>query len=904
MKFRQKKVAVALACVGVGSVALAQTPPPAPQQAERQKVEVTGTSIKRVDAETALPVQVITRDDIQKSGATTAMELIDRISAAQSLGNFNNALGEGTTAVGFNGASLRGLGTQRTLVLLNGRRIAPYALSNTSSPSAAGADLNAIPLSAIERIEVLKDGASAVYGADAVGGVINFILRKDYQGAEATFSYLDSQHGGGATRRLNGTAGWGDLATQKFNAFLTVDYLSQLSLRATDRQISHTAYLPQFGVDRTSGNTIPANIGQSAADFGPNATGVPFSGTHNPGNPACLPPFSFPRTPSDLQCRFDFAATIDTIPPSDQINVLGKFTWQINPDHQAFVEASYFHGDFTQRTSPTPISSSFTINPVLLFPNSPFYPAAYVASLGGDNTQPIRLSYRGLEFGPRTDEAKSDTYRVVAGLTGVIGGWDYQAAVRYTENKQVDAYTDGYLSEKAFLPILASGVINPFGFNTPAVIALVDSKAHITGDASTNKAKDYGADVKFSNEIYQLPAGPLALAAGAEVRHEYLSLINSEFLSSGDIIGGAGAIPSLTSSDRNVWAAFGELNIPIVKTLEGNVQVRFDHYSDFGSTTNPKFSLRWQPLSNLLVRASYGKGFRAPALADLDQPNFRTNTNNSFSDPIRCPITQSVNDCDLQFNSLRGGNPALKPERSDQYNVGVVWDVTPQLSVGADYFNVKIKDVITILTADTIFANFATYAPNFIIRNPPDVNFPNLPGEIAFVKEPTFNLGTQEVSGVDVDFKYRLPTAWGKFTAGLNGTYLMHYKQTDLASGDLVEFIGTAASPQGAITRWKHYASIDWEYGPWGANFAQNFQNGYEESVPIGNRRVGAYEIYDLSGRYTGFKNVKLIAGIRNLMDRAPPQSAGTGTFQVGYDASYGDPRGRMFYGTVTVSFQ
>jgi iron complex outermembrane receptor protein len=163
MKFRQKKVAVALACaMGVGTAAFAQTPPPAPQQAPREKVEVTGTSIKRVDAETALPVQVITRDDIQKSGATTAMELIDRISAAQSLGNFNNALGEGTALVGFNGASLRGLGTQRTLVLLNGRRIAPYALSNTTSPSAAGADLNAIPLSAIERIEVLKDGASAV----------------------------------------------------------------------------------------------------------------------------------------------------------------------------------------------------------------------------------------------------------------------------------------------------------------------------------------------------------------------------------------------------------------------------------------------------------------------------------------------------------------------------------------------------------------------------------------------------------------------------------------------------------------------------------------------------------------------------------------------------------------------
>ncbi|NDP43062.1 MAG: TonB-dependent receptor [Aromatoleum sp.] len=900
MKFQRKKLAGALAyALGVGGALVVVG---TPVQAADIKVDVTGSNIRRVEGEGALPVQVITRDDIEKSGAQTAMELIDRLSATQSLGNFNNTLGEGTTLAGFNGASLRGLGTQRTLVLLNGRRVAPYALSNTSSPSAAGVDINAIPLSAIERIEVLKDGASAVYGADAVGGVINFILRKDYQGSEASFTYLDSEHGGGGTRRMNGTVGFGDLATNKFNAFLTVDYVNQLSLRASDRYVSHTAYLPQFGVDRTSGNSLPSNISQSANDFGPGG-GTAFKGTHNPGNPACLPPFSFPTVPSPLQCRFDYASVIDTIPPSEQTNVLGKVTWQITPNHQAFFEASYFHGDFTQRISPTPVSSSFTINPVLLFPSSPFYPAAYVTSLGGAANQPIRLGWRALEFGPRTDELKSDTWRAVAGLQGVIGGWDYQAAVRYTQNKQIDAYTDGYLSEARLLPVLASGIINPFGFNTPAAIA-AGNTAKIFGDASSNKAKDYGLDAKISNEIYQMPAGPLALAAGIEARHEYLSLTNADFLSSGDIVGGAGAIPSLTSSNRNVWAVFGELSIPIVKTLEGNVQVRFDHYSDFGSTTNPKFAMRWQPTSNLLVRGSYGKGFRAPALADISQPNFRTNTNNSFSDPIRCPVTASGNDCDLQFNSQRGGNPSLKPERSDQYNAGVVWDVTSQLSVGADFFNVKINDVITILAADTIFANFAAYAPNFVVRNPPDLSFPNLPGEIAFVKEPTFNLGKQEVTGVDVDFKYRMPTAWGKFTAGLNGTYLIHYKQSDPITGDMVEFIGTAGAPQGAITRWKHYASVDWEYGPWAATVSQTFQNGYAEVVGTGPRRVSAYEIYDLQARYNGIKNVKLTAGIRNIFDRAPPQSAGVGTFQEGYDASYGDPRGRMFFGTLNIAFK
>ena len=903
MKFQQKKVALALAYgLGIGGTIAAGVP----ALAQDIKVEVTGSSIKRVEGEGALPVQVITREDIQRSGVTTAMELIDRISAAQSLGNFNTTLGEGTTLAGFNGASLRGLGTQRTLILLNGRRIAPYALSNTSSPSAGAADLNAIPLSAIERVEILKDGASAVYGSDAVGGVINFILRKDFQGAESSFTYLDSDHKGGGSGRWNGAVGFGDLAKDKFNAFLTVDYLNQRNLRAADRDISKSAYLPSLGVDRTSGNSLPANISQNPKDFGPGG-GTAFKGTKNPGNPACLLPFSFPTAGSPAQCRFDFASVIDTIPPSEQYNVVGKGVLQLAPDHQLFIEGAVFHGDFTQRISPTPVSSSFTTKPVLLFPTSPFYPAAYVTSVGGAANQPIRIAWRGLELGPRTDMLKSDTERVVAGLQGILAGWDYQAAVRYTQNRQVDTYTDGYLSEAVLLPIFASGILNPFNFNTPAAIATA-STAKIFGDASKNTAKDYGVDVKFTKEIYQLPAGPLSVAVGGESRKEKLDLINASFLSSGDIIGGAGALPSLTGASRRVSAVFGELNIPIVKTLEGDVQVRYDSYSDVGSTTNPKFSLRWQPTSSFLLRGSYGTGFRAPTLSDLFNPQLRTNTNGSFSDPLRCPVTGSGNDCNLQFNSLRGGNPLLKPEKSNQYDVGAIWEPIQQLSVGADYFNVKIKNVLTIIDASTIFGNYAAYQ-QFVLRRAPDTQFPSLPGEIAFVQEQTVNVGKLEVSGIDVDLRFKQPTAWGKFTASLSGTYLMHYKQTDLASGNLVEFIGTAGAPQGAITRWKHYATIDWDYGPWGATVAQNFQNGYEETInspSLGtyNRRVGAYEIYDLQGRYEISKNAKVTLGIRNMFNRAPPVSGGTGTFQVGYDASYADPRGRLFLGTINVSFK
>ncbi|HEY2864260.1 MAG TPA: TonB-dependent receptor [Casimicrobiaceae bacterium] len=908
MKFQRKRLARALASVvGVGGlVALAGTPAYAqtqPAPAVKERIEVTGTSIPRVEGEGALPVQTMTRQDIEKSGVQSVMEIIDRLSTAQSIGNFNNTLGEGTTAVGFNGVSLRGLGTQRSLVLIDGKRTAPYALSNTSSPSAAGVDLNAIPISAIERVEILKDGASALYGSDAIGGVINFILRKDFRGAEASFTLLDTEHGGGGSKRYNAIVGMGDLAKDKYNFFITADYLDQASLRASDREISHTAYLPQFGADRTSGNSLPANISQTLSDFAPNAPGKPFSGTHNPLNPQCLPPFSFPTVGSPSQCRFDFAATIDVIPPSQQSNVIGKATFQIAPDHQAFIEGSWYRGDFLQAISPTPVSSSFTINPTIMLPSNPFYPTAYVASLGGDPTQPIQLSYRGVETGPRADEAISEAYRAVAGLQGLVAGWDYQVAARYTQNKQTDNYVGGYLSETKFLPILAT-VVNPFGFNTPAVVAQMKS-AFITGEASSNKAKDYGFDGRISKDIYELPAGPLSLALGGEWRKEELSLINADFLSSGDIIGGAGAIPSLTDSSRTVYAIFGEVVVPIVKTLEANFQVRWDHYSDVGSTTNPKISLRWQPTESFLMRGSYGTGFRAPALADLFQPPLRTNTNNNFDDPIRCPITGSIFDCNLQFNSLRGGNPNLKPEKSKQYNVGVVWQPVKPVSIGVDYFSVKITDVLTIIDADTIFGNFAQYQGQ-ILRGPPTPDFPNLPGQITAVLESTVNAGKQEVSGWDVDLQYRQPTSWGNFKGQLTGTYLDHYKQTDIATGTLIEFVGQAAAPQGAVSRWRHYATFGWDYGPWNATVAQNFQLGYIENGGLdesGLRRVGSYEIYDLSGSYSGFKNVKLSAGIRNVFDRAPPASVGVGTFQFGYDPSYGDPRGRMYYGTIQIMF-
>ena len=905
MNPRMKTLSFALVQVfGVGvAMSVVSAPASAQQTAQtRERIEVTGSNIKRVEGETALPVTVISKEEIQNSGVQTAQDLLDRMSSNQSFGGFTEQRGAGSTLVGFTGASLRGFGSQRTLILLNGKRIAPYALSNTAN---AGVDLSAIPVTAIERIEILRDGASAVYGTDAIAGVINFILRKDFRGVEASATYLRTEHGGGNSKRYNASAGIGDLGRDRYNIYFTADYLKQDSLKANAREISHSAYIPALGVDRTSGNAVPANISQPGGFVGTRNPTIPLSGATAS---SCLPPFSFPTIQTaNRTCRFDFASTIDTIPEFEKENYIAKATVQLGADHQAFVEGSYYKGKFEYRVSPTPVSTAFTLTNMSLPPTSPFFPAAFIATLpGGRTDREVLVSYRTVELGPRSDEAKVSQSRVVAGLQGTFRGWDYSTAFNWNENKQTDTYVGGYISEGRFGPLLRSGVINPFVIQNTQSVHDQMAATQILGEASSNKAKNVGWDGKISNEIMQLPAGPLAFAVGLDFRKEYLQLTNAPFLSSGDIIGGAGSIPSLPEVSRKVSAGFVEFNVPLLRNVEANIAARYDRYSDFGNTTNPKFTLRYTPTRELLLRAAYGTGFRAPTLYDLFQPELQTNTLGSYDDPRRCPTTQStLFDCNLQFNARQGGNDKLQPEKSRQWYFGAVWEPNAQFSAGLDYYRIRIRNLITTIDDSTIFADFDRWeAAGLIRRAAPDATCSGCPGRILFVVENIQNVGLQETSGIDVDLTYRMPpTPFGRFTAKLNGSYVLHWKQTTFDSTEFPDFVGTRAN-SGAIVRWRHYASLDWTTGPFGATLVQSFQSGYTEDAPLGPRRVGTYEIYDLQGRFTAWRNIRLELGVRNLFDRAPPVSVQNANFQVGYDPAYGDPRGRMYYGTVRVSFK
>jgi iron complex outermembrane receptor protein len=889
-----------------------QEAPPAALPVE--KVEVTGSHIKRTENEGATPLQIITKEEMQRGGMQTAQDLMDRVSAHQSFGAMTEALGVGNAVAGSTTASLRGLGDNRTLVLLNGRRPAPYALGALNG--GASVDLSAIPAAAIERVEILKDGASAIYGSDAIAGVINFILRKDFQGVEVNANYFGTQHGGGENWRANATAGYGSLARDGFNVLLTADYFSQQALRAADREFTNTAYRPSYGIDLTSGNSFPANITQRGG-FGstPRNPTIP-SGGATPDS--CLPPNSYPTYAPQPElafraftCRYDYTAVIDTIPQSEKSTVLGRLTWQIWPELQFFAEGSYYRGQFLYKISPTPVNSGFTNTPMTLPPSSPYYPRDFVLSLPGGNPDlPVRLAYRTLELGARTDRFDVEQWRGIAGLQGRKGDWDYDFVVGYNGNQQIDNMVSGSISEERFGPLLRSGAINPFGPNTPETIALMRA-TQIVAAASDSRAKNIDAELRISGNLLEMAAGPLAVAVGLGGRREELIQTNAPFINSGDVIGGTVA-PSLAEVRRVVGNMYVEVNAPLTPTLEANIAVRYDHYSDFGSTTNPKLTLRWQPTRDLVLRGSYGSGFRAPTLSDVFQPDLLGFVGD-FDDPLRCPVTQSEDDCAAFYTARSGGNPQLKPETSRQLNLGLVLEPLPGLSASVDYYRIQIDDVITKVPDFAIFADYDRWAPTHIFRKPPDAQYPGLPGPIDYVFMKNINGGSMLTSGIDIDLRYRSPVSGlGQFWLALTGTYVLEYKVSEFEP----VVSGPGTGDLGAISRWRHYLTLDWMKGPWGATLAQTFQLGHTEpdlltcgdvgtiSTCTGTRHVGSSSVWDLQGRYTGFPNLRLSLGVRNLFDTAPPLTVQANTFQVGYDPTSGDPRGRMYYVAVQYAFK
>ena len=912
MRFQRRHgAALTLPVLGAGvlasAAAYAQTAA-APGAQPDIRIEVTGTNIKRVENEGALPVTTITRADIERSGATTAMELLQQVSANSSLNAVAIANSVGAITFSAQTASLRGLGGGRTLVLVNGHRIDTFA---GEVPGVQGVDLAVIPLQAIERVEILKDGASAVYGSDAIGGVINFITRSDYTGAEATAFYgAPTQGGGGEQWQASGTVGFGNLAKDGWNAFFSAQYSEQKSLDQVDRRFSATSYRPDIGLFGISPNSNPGRVATGGI-------GVVRDGHLVTNARDCAPSTFYSDEIVGTDCFYDASAVpgVNMIPHQKTWNLFGNASFRINADWQAYATALYARNESHLVVQPGPVSSLFNYGPnsdipaaITLQPSSPFYPHSLAAQAGVDG-EPLDIWYRTVDNGFRDTTDTNENWQIVTGLKGYAHGIDWDGSVFYAQGNTTQRVNDGFQDYTRLLPILNSGVVNFFGPNTPEVVAL-ERSANFTGDAFHGTSKNYGGQVKGSGTVYELPAGSLLAAAGIETRKEEFEQTVDPALANGNITGYPGALKSTGSQGRTQWAGFGELVVPIVKTLEADVALRYDHYSDFGGTTNPKYSLRWQPARSLLVRTSYGTGFLAPSLYQLFAPKFGGVTQAGTSDPIRCPVTGDTGvDCNTQFGVLFGGNPNLEPERSEQTSIGLVLEPIPGGTFSVDWFKINLKDsIVNGISPAAILADLDQFG-HLVTRAPPDPSTPGLPGRITQIDQTAINLGALRLQGFDVEGHYRTPAAsWGRLSFNIAGTYYAKYdvQNTD---GSYRGIVGTALGTviTGVIPRWKHYASLTWDQGPWSATLAQTYQTSYTDQNPdlFGNpRTVGSLSLWDLQGSYTGFRNWRLALGVKNLFDRDPPLSNQLTSFIAGFDPTIYDPRARFVYASVTYRFK
>jgi iron complex outermembrane receptor protein len=897
------------------------------------RVEITGSSIKRADSETALPVTVITRADLERTGATTAQDLVALIPS-----NFGGLVL--AQNIGFTGspstANLRGLGSQYTLVLLNGRRVANYAFGN--SP----VDLNSIPLSAIERIEVLRDGASAIYGADAVAGVINFILRKDYQGAEVSVYGTKVQKGGGDTRSFNFTGGFGDLRTQRFNILLSANHETDDVLTALQRGYASTGVRPDLGLIKNSPRNGIPNFNFTDSNGNRYETVNPYRYKNCDNAAFALIPIGSPT-----QCGTDYVRFIDLIPGAKHDNIVARGVFQINGEHQLYAEVARTKDQVKAHYSPAPYTK-----PMIYPASGRFYPGSFTlpkgmtlangSVLAADTTVtpvgPMSGTWRTVAGGGRSDITATTNDRLLVGAKGVLGGWDYDAALTYSRNDGAISFGEGQYSYNKLTPLITSGAINVFGDQDAASLAALQG-ALLTGVENSATATSKEADIRFSKELAQWTYGPLGFAVGASVRKEELVQISSEAMASGDQVGGNGPVPGVTGG-RKVYAVFAEGSVPLYTALELQLAARYDKYkNDFGSEftkLSPKVALRYQPTRDILMRASFAEGFRAPALYQNLLPYaFGQNTNGSFSDPLRCPngvpITSAnpvgvlEDECNVQLSAARGGNAALSPEKSKQFSLGVVFSPSSNLSGSIDYWNIKINNAIVQTSEIGVFGNPVAYAGNFWRVDPKTLPLdstgkpfldpatltkantiqgstnPDFP--LAFVDLPYANSSRFFASGLDLNLNLRQRIANGGMVGvNLDGTYYIthgyQYAGVPTAS-DLGSYKDFGATP-----RWRHALTLTFKGGAWSASLTNNYTSSYQDYTNAGliganypaDRRVAATNTYDTQLVWSRARMIDLTFGIRNLFNQDPPSSRNDQPFQTGYDPQYGNPLGRVFY--------
>jgi len=833
-------------------------------------VEVVGSRVPRIDAETALPVQIIRREEIERSGVATVEELLRLVSA-----NYGGTIEATSTAVsqvsGVTTASLRGLGGPRTLVMLNGRRIDNYAFRGRFG---GAVDLHAIPLAAIDRVEVLKDGASALYGSDAIGGVINFVTRRQFDGVDAFASYTKTEEGAANSGRGTLTAGTGRLESDGFNAFGVLDVRKAERLRGSDRPYSQMPTRPDLGVPNNDPRNWPSNI------RAPNPNGSLRIITPTLG-PECTPLSYWYQN----ACRFNYAAASDLLPSSRQAGFFGTATLRLSGVTNLYAEVLASQSVIRHQDEPTPVSTSSSQHGTafVLPPSSPYYPTGLTLPSNWS------LAYRTVPLGPETTEVDSRNVRLLAGIRSRQWGWDLDAAISTNRSWARETYVSGMVDAGKLSAAFATGLLNPFGPSGPEGDALL-AGSEVRGLSRESTGLTQSIDVRGVRQLGELAGGSVGLAVGIEARRETIDDMKMPIAF--DVLADIPASPK--SGSRHVQAAYAEIVAPVLKGLELQVAGRLDRYSDFGTAFSPKAAIRFEPTSGVLLRASIDRGFRAPSLNEL----YALQVHSAFefailnlTDPVRCPVTHLASDCAPTVDIVTGGNPALQPQRSRQTNLGVVLAPAPGWLASLDLWRIHIDSNINNVSVNTILANLAVYDNGRNVkRGPVDPAFPNLPGPIVGIEALNENLGAWRVSGADVTLQTPKPiTEIGRIWARVDATYVQYAGQ-NISNTNKIDQLG-AISP-----RWQTVLSANLDRNAWIATLLYRYRHGYNDVVllPDGTpHHVPAYQVWDAHAIFTVARNVKLLFGVENVLNAAPPLSS-VDTAK-GYDPSYADPRGRRW---------
>lgn len=817
--FKRTKVSVGV-LLALGGAVVATSMPAFAQDAQR--VEITGSRIKRAAAEGSLPVTVIQREELEASGAVTVAEFVRNSTFATS-GQFRPQ--SGSSSQSFAGVNLRGLGSARTLVLVDGKRVA-------KSPNVGDSvDMNSIPMAAVDRIEILTDGASAVYGSDAIGGVVNVILRKDYEGIGIMYGETKPSVKGGDRKEMSVLMG---LSGEKGRLLAGASKTSRDIIFVRDYPWGESP-----GASSYSNGYYDAAIvdGQLIPTFSNGA----YRGT---AGTCDFPDRGFyiqdvATASGQGRCRYDFNLVAADEAATSASSLFARGEVRIGDNWSAYMNASSTRNTSFGRYAPVP-------DAILITPGG----AGDLIGIGANET--VALAHRFAAAGNRDTSTEGNLYDITIGAQGDIGPFFVDFGARRTTSRQ-EEIGRGFIVKAIATQFINDGTYDfadPFN-NSQSVLSAMTAT---TFRESTWRQSDIYANAVTS--LFSMAGGDAQLYAALETSKQTYADIYDSLSEAGQILGSAG---NSAGGSRDVWAASGELVMPITKSLEATLAARYEHYSDYGSDFSPKASLRFQAMPNVVLRASVGKGFRAPSLPDLTQkPAFSADT---IVDPRHCAndggfTPEECETEEFQINGLRISNPELTSETSKQFAFGGAWDVTPNLSIKADYWNIKIDGLINFVSAQEIVDRDNGDSPLAI---PPGLSISRAPdGTILQIVSGSTNEGDWKISGIDLDvlFQHKYPTI-GSFRHNLQYSHVLKSTLNGVNQN------GIFGNPKSRAT-----IGTQWQLGAFTATWNINYigKNGEPDAD-----YAGSYVTHDVQVAWdTPVKGTKLSLGAVNVTEKFP----------------------------------